>query len=124
MDKQNDNKNKKSKQNNNCNDFGKALRSSGLLLPETDDEVQGFNNLYGQINGELPERFKNMDFLFENKQKKETIIVTMDLSVKGEESSLSYAARDGQEKLPEPILEKMKELKTKAREKKSSSGNK
>lgn len=43
--------------------LGKLLRSTGLLLPETEDEVLAFEKLYGSEPIELPEKLKNPLFL-------------------------------------------------------------
>lgn len=115
MEKQNGKKRTKSAQLDDCRDFGIAMRSIGILLPETDSELQSLKEIIGNSNGVLPERFKNMDFVFEKKTKRETILI---METTDRNALLSYAARDGQENLPEHILNKMKGLKNALREKK------
>jgi hypothetical protein len=116
-------KKKDSKQNNNCDDFIHSLRSSGMLLPISDEEVKSFKALYGELNEELPDKFKNVDFLFEDYKKKDTVVIQVNSQNQAEELNLAYAARDGQEKIPAHILAKMKELKNKGRNKKTRSSN-
>lgn len=43
----------------------KLLRMNGYLLPETEEEVEAFYEIYGHEMVELPEKFKTLDFLFE-----------------------------------------------------------
>lgn len=104
--------------------FEKALRSTGLLLPETDDEIEAYNKIYGDTPVELPERLKTTDFLFEKLNKKTKIV-----SLYSEEESeivpqLAYAARDGQDTLPEEILKKMSTIKKDKREQKKKNAAK
>jgi hypothetical protein len=106
-------KTNKSKQKKNSSDFVHALRSSGMLLPVSDEEVKSFNELHGELNEELPERFKTLDFIFDNVKNSETSTI----SLSSEEIRLAYAARDGQEKIPDHILNQMKELKNQAKKK-------
>ena len=116
--------NPKGEQKNDSVDFVKALRSSGMLLPVTDDEVKSFNELHGELNHELPEKFKNLDFIFkETKIERKFEMPTTSVGPT-EEVRLAYAARDGQEKLPDHILNQMKELKNKGRQKKSRGSKK
>lgn len=119
MENSNRKKNSKSEQNNGCSEFVHALRSSGMLLPVSDDEVKSFNDFYSQLNEELPERFKKIDFLFQELEKKKTNAILTSSPVSKEEITLAYAARDGQENLPKHILDQMKDLKNKTKQKKS-----
>ena len=121
MEKQNGKKRTKSKQLDDCRDFGIAMRSIGILLPETDSELQSHKEIIGNSNGALPERFKNMDFVFEKKTKRDSILI---METTDRNALLSYAARDGQENLPEHILNKMKRLKNSLREKKKAKNKK
>lgn len=116
MEKGKDKKSIKIKQLAECRDFGIALRSSGILLPQTEIEISLFKEIYQQqVKRELPERFKNLNFLFEKKHSIPTVI--LNIKEIDNNSVYSYAARDGQD-LPENILNKMKELKKAKRAKK------
>jgi len=42
----------------------KALRSYGYLFPETEDEVEMFEKLFGHEKIELPESLRDSSFLF------------------------------------------------------------
>jgi len=48
--------------------LGKLFRSTGLLFPETEDEVLAFEKLYGSEPIELPEKLRNPSFLFKVKR--------------------------------------------------------
>lgn len=96
-----------------CEVFNKALRSSGILVPESEDEVQSFNHIYGETANDLPQKFKSVDFMFAVKSPAKFLPLTQPLA----ESSMSYAARDGQD-LPNHIQNKMKSLKEKNRKRK------
>lgn len=100
-------------------EIGKALRSSGALLPETEDEVKAFYEIYGNTKIDLPEKLQSADFLFEEKKVETKIIPIHPFDEETEAiPQLAYAARDGQEDLPEAITEKMKNLKKEKRSKK------
>ncbi len=96
-----------------CEALTKALRSSGILLPESEDEVQSFNQIHGEATGDLPQKFKSVDFMFAAKSSAKIISITEPLTA----SSMAYAARDGQD-LPDHIQNKMKALKEKNRKRK------
>lgn len=119
MEKLNGKKNENSKSSNGNKEFEKVLRSTGMLLPVTDDEILAFNNLYGDLNHNLPERFKTVDFIFDDKPKKTAKVISMNACDSSVNHQLSYAARDGQEALPTHIQKKMKDLKAKGRDKNS-----
>ena len=114
-------KKSKDEQKSDSASFVHALRSSGLLMPVTDEEVKSFDELHGELNEELPERFKNLDFIFKNTGSINTQNTPTSSSGLTEEVKLAYAARDGQERLPDHIMNQMKELKNKGRAKKSRS---
>jgi hypothetical protein len=99
--------------------LGKALRSTGLLLPETEDEIDAFNQLYGNTPIELPEKLKTINFLFEDEKQSNThkIIPISSFLEDKNIPQLAYAARDGQDGLPENILNKMATAKKEKRKK-------
>jgi len=115
---------KSNKKKSNGNDeLGKALRSSGALLPETEDEVKAFYEIYGNTKLDLPAELQNSDFLFVEKEAK-VIPMNPFNEEEMEVSQLAYAAREGQEDLPDHIANKMKDLKKQKRGKKKNSGKK
>ena len=97
--------------------LGKVLKSTGVLLPETEDEIEAFNTLYGNTPVELPEKLKTINFLFgdETAGKKVKIIPMIPLADDEYVPQLAYAARDGQAGLPEEILKKMNAIKKEKR---------
>lgn len=46
----------------------KTMRMTGYLLPETEDEVEAFEALYGKEQHELPEKLKDLSFIFKGKE--------------------------------------------------------
>lgn len=87
--------------------LGTALRASGHLFPETDDEMQCFLSHAVQVT--LPEKYQSPDFVFQEEtdaSMKSEIIKPVDFT--GTAKHWTLAARNGKN-LPQSILEKMKE---------------
>lgn len=112
--------NKKHKKSTSGSALEKAMRSSGILLPESDDEFESFNKQYGSTQMEFPADLETPEFLTENFLYPIVISEVFDSASVAEESQFTYAARNGNEKLPVHILEKMRLVKeAKSRSKKS-----
>lgn len=124
--KSSDKKTKRQKASEEKLALGKVLKSTGILLPETEDEIEAFNELYGNTPIELPEKLKNIDFLFEDETpvKKTKVIPIFPVLDDEYVPQLAYAARDGQSDLPEEIVKKMASVKKEKRANKKSSSTK
>lgn len=106
---------KKSKNNNNDIQqeqiIQKALRISGFICPETPEEVIEFEKKFGTTDLTLPEELREPSFL----AKPDTVFSKKAKTIS---ENLAMAAREGS-RLPEEVLQKMKEHRDKAnREKK------
>lgn len=87
--------------------LGSALRASGHLFPETDNELGCFLDHSEHVT--LPEKYQSPDFVFQE----ETSATMKSESIKpvdftGTAKHWTLAARNGKS-LPQSILEKMKE---------------
>lgn len=88
----------------------RTLKTGGFLFPESVEEVEAYERVFGETNFMLPEDLQEPFFLdFEIDVKKPTVTLN-------NFNIIAMAARDGKE-IPENIKEKMKKERELARRK-------
>lgn len=87
----------------------KALRTGGYVLPSSDDEIKEFERIYGTTDVILPEELQEPNFLYANPKKKHSAKIKELIS-----NNFAMAARQGAEKLPDEIKNRMEEDRRKA----------
>lgn len=83
------------------------LKSFGYMFPETEDELDAFEEMYGNTEIELPEHLKDLNFLNKKKESNNGKIITLNPSQEDSINVIAYAAREGQDILPDYIKRRM-----------------
>lgn len=87
----------------------KALRTGGFVFPETVDEVNEFERIYGATDVILPAELESANFLISQSPK-----IRKGHVVKLHVENLAMAAREGSTSLPDEIKKMMAEDRKKA----------
>lgn len=83
-----------------------ALKSFGYLFPETDEEIDAFEEMHGNTEVVLPEHLENWNSL-KRKNNNKGKVINLNPVEEEQNSVIAYAAREGQNSLPDFIKEKM-----------------
>ena len=88
-------------------DLKTALKAFGYLFPETEEEYEAFEEIYGNTEIELPEYLKDLNFLNKKMVGNTGRVISLHPSQENSISVTAYAAREGQDTLPDSIKKKM-----------------
>lgn len=101
--------NKNSAENKQEKIIEQALKTGGFLFPETIDEVKEFERIYGTTEIILPPGLEEPTFLDSKK-----VNVSKEKKVATTNENFALAAREGSNKLPDQIINRMSEDRKKA----------